>query len=131
MIKENNILEKTLEIAEKGYGTYRWSYDMRSYLPVAGAMKMVQKKEYESIACGGFSAGCDMLLRAIAFTSVRCDLMILQGPWIPVLEEHAETVVSAIRERILRFGFSAVRRMMTVFRWRNNSMRLQNGENVM
>ncbi|WP_443649135.1 hypothetical protein [Blautia faecicola] len=80
MIKENNILEKTLEIAEKGYGTYRWSYDMRSYLPVAGAMKMVQKKKYESIACGGFSAGCDMLLRAIAFTSVRCDLMILQGP---------------------------------------------------
>lgn len=80
MIKENNILEKTLEIAEKGYGTYRWSYDMRSYLPVAGAMKMVQKKEYESIACGGFSGGCDMLLRAIAFTSVRCDLMILQGP---------------------------------------------------
>ena len=40
---------------------------MRSYLPVAGAMKMVQKKEYESIACGGFSGGCDMLLRAIAF----------------------------------------------------------------
>lgn len=53
---------------------------MRSYLPVAEAMKMVQKKEYESIACGGFSAGCDMLLGAIAFTSVRCDLMILQGP---------------------------------------------------
>ena len=92
---------------------------------------MVQKKEYESIACGGFSGGCDMLLRAIAFTSVCCDLIILQGPWIPVLEEHAETVVSAIRKRILRFGFSAVRRMMTVFRWRNNSMRLQNGENVM
>ena len=72
---------------------------MRSYLPVAGAMKMVQKKEYESIACGGFSGGCDMLLRAIAFTSVCCDLIILQGPWIPVLEEHAETVVSAIREK--------------------------------
>ena len=91
---------ETIQSAEPdGYGTYRWSYDMRSYLPVAGAMKMVQKKEYESIACGGFSAGCDMLLRAIAFTSVRCDLMILQGPWIPVLEEHAETVVSAIREK--------------------------------
>ena len=40
---------------------------------------MVQKKEYESIACGGFSGGCDMLLRAIAFTSVCCDLIILQG----------------------------------------------------
>ena len=52
---------------------------MRSYLPVAGAMKMVQKKEYESIACGGFSGGCDMLLRAIAFTSVCCDQIILQA----------------------------------------------------
>ena len=48
---------------------------MRSYLPVAGAMKMVQKKEYESIACGGFSGGCDMLLRAIAFTSVCLSLI--------------------------------------------------------
>lgn len=30
---------------------------------------------------------------------VRCDLLILQSPWIPVQEEHVETVVSAIREK--------------------------------
>lgn len=91
---------ETIQSAEPdGYGTYRWSYDMRSYLPVAGAMKMVQKESYQTVACGGFSAGCDMLLRAIAFTSVRCDLLILQSPWIPVLEEHVEAVVSAIREK--------------------------------
>ena len=91
---------ETIQSAEPdGYGTYRWSYDMSSYLPVAGAVKMVQKESYQTIACGGFSAGCDMLLRTIAFTSVRCDLLILQSPWIPVLEEHVKAVVSAIREK--------------------------------
>ena len=40
-----------------GYGTYRWSYDETSYLPVADAMEAVQDKGYGKIMCGGFSAG--------------------------------------------------------------------------
>ena len=40
-----------------------------SALPVANSMEMVQNQGYHKIACGGFSAGCDMLLRAVAFSS--------------------------------------------------------------
>ena len=72
---------ETIQSAEPdGYGTFRWSYDDTSFLPVANALDAVQDAGYDKIACGGFSAGCDMLLRAIAFTPARCDLLILQSP---------------------------------------------------
>lgn len=91
---------ETVQSAEPdGYGTYRWSYDMTSYLPVARSMEKMQNEGYHKIVCGGFSAGCDMLLRAITFTSARCDLLILQSPWIPVLQEQTEALVRAISKK--------------------------------
>ena len=91
---------ETVQSAEPdGYGTYRWSYDSTSYLPVANSMEKVQNQGYHKIACGGFSAGCDMLLRAVAFSPAGCDLLLLQSPWIPVLQEHAEAVVRAISQK--------------------------------
>ena len=60
---------ETVQSAEPdGYGTYRWSYDSTSYLPVANSMERIQNQGYHKIACGGFSAGCDMLLRAVTFS---------------------------------------------------------------
>ena len=91
---------ETVQSAEPdGYGTYRWSYDSTSYLPVANSMESVQNQGYHKIACGGFSAGCDMLLRAVAFSPAGCDLLLLQSPWIPVLQENAEVVVRAISQK--------------------------------
>lgn len=91
---------ETVQSAEPdGYGTYRWSYDGTSYLPVAASIKSVQNEGYHKIACGGFSAGCDMLLRAVAFSPAACDLLILQSPWIPVLQDHSEDVVHAISQK--------------------------------
>ena len=91
---------ETIQSAEPdGYGSYRWSYDMVSYLPVANAIEKLQGEGYQKIVCGGFSSGCDMLLRTITFTSVRCDLLILQSPWLPFLENHAAELVDAIQQK--------------------------------
>ena len=91
---------ETIQSAEPdGYGTFRWSYDDTSFLPVANALDAMQGEGYDKIACGGFSAGCDMLLRAIAFTPARCDLLILQSPWIPVLQEHKAAILQALRQK--------------------------------
>ena len=92
-------LETVQSAQPDGYGTYRWRYDSTSYLPVANAMERVQNQGYEKIACGGFSAGCDMLLRAVTYSPARCDLLILQSPWIPILGEQAEAVVRAISQK--------------------------------
>ena len=91
---------ETIQSAEPdGYGTYRWSYDEVSFLPVAGALERMQGEGYEKIVCGGFSAGCDMLLRAIALTPARCDCLVLQSPWIPFLQEHADALTQALRQK--------------------------------
>ena len=91
---------ETIQSAEPdGFGTYRWSYDMTSYLPVAEAIEKMQGAGYERIVCGGFSAGCDMLLRTIAFSPARCDALVLQSPWIPMLENHAGELTDAIRQK--------------------------------
>mgnify|MGYP001509189644 FL=1 len=91
---------ETIQSAEPdGYGTFRWSYDDTSFLPVANALDAMQGEGYDKIACGGFSAGCDMLLRAIAFTPARCDLLILQSPWLPVLQAHKEAILQALRQK--------------------------------
>ena len=94
---------ETIQSAEPdGYGTYRWSYDMESYLPVAEAIEKVQDAGYEKLVCGGFSAGCDMLLRAIALSPARCDALVLQSPWIPMLENHARELIDALRRKDIR-----------------------------
>ena len=91
---------ETIQSAEPdGFGTYRWSYDMTSYLPVADAIEKMQHAGFDRIVCGGFSAGCDMLLRAITFSSARCDALILQSPWIPMLENHAGELTDALRQK--------------------------------
>ena len=91
---------ETIQSAEPdGYGTYRWSYDMVSYQSVARALKRIQSEGYGQIVCGGFSAGCDMLLRTVLFTPARCDMLILQSPWIPLLHENARQLIDAIGQK--------------------------------
>ncbi len=46
---------ETVQSAEPdGYGTYRWSYDMTSYLPVAHSMEKVQKQGYQKLPAAVF-----------------------------------------------------------------------------
>ena len=91
---------ETIQSAEPdGYGTYRWSYDMVSYQSVARALKRIQSEGYGQIVCGGFSAGCDMLLRTVLFTPARCDMLILQSPWIPLLQDDAVRVIDAVGKK--------------------------------
>jgi len=72
---------------------------MTSYVPVAEAMEKAQREGYEKVVCGGFSAGCDMLLRSVLFAPARCDLLLLQSPWLPVLKDHGEALVKAVRQK--------------------------------
>lgn len=91
---------ETIQSAEPdGYGSYRWSYDRLSYLPVANALEAMQKEGYQTLACGGFSAGCDMLLRTIAFSSARCDILLLQSPYIPMLAAHTKELTRAMQKK--------------------------------
>ena len=92
-------LEAVQSAEPDSFGTWRWRYDEASYKPVAQAMLQVGCAGYGKVVCGGFSAGCDMLLRAVAWSPACCDALILQSPWLPSLHEHAEEVIRALREK--------------------------------
>lgn len=40
-----------------------------------------------------------MLLRAVVFSPAACKLLLLQSPWILVLQEHTETMVRAVSRK--------------------------------
>ena len=93
---------ETVQSAEPdSYGTYRWRYDRTAFLPVAQAMQHMQDADYARVVCGGFSAGCDMLLRAVLWSPARCDTLLLQSPWLPILQDCAEDVVSALQRKVI------------------------------
>lgn len=92
-------LETVQSAVPDGYGTFRWNYDMSSYLPVAHALEKVQSEGYKMIVCGGFSAGCDMLLRTIMYSEALCNTLVLQSPWIPVLKGHEEELLKAVKQK--------------------------------
>lgn len=97
---ENQWQIETIQSAEPdGYGTYRWSYDQAYYLPVAEAIEKARKEGYRKVICGGFSAGCDMLLRSIMYSTANCDMLVLQSPWIPILRKCEENLISAVKEK--------------------------------
>ena len=91
---------ETVQSAEPdGHGTYRWSYDTVSCLPVAEALQKARDAGYQRVAGGGFSAGCDMLLRAMPVSEARCDTLVLQSPWIPILKEQPEALIKALGQK--------------------------------
>lgn len=92
-------LETVQSAQPDGYGTFRWRYDMSSFWPVAEALERVRDEGYDTVVCGGFSAGCDMLLRAIAFSPARCDRLILQSPWVPLTQTHSRALTDAVRRK--------------------------------
>ena len=93
---------ETIQSAEPdSYGTFRWRYDRTAFLPVAEAMQQMQDAGYARVVCGGFSAGCDMLLRAVMWSPARCDTLLLQSPWLPILEDCTNDVVHALQRKAI------------------------------
>ena len=113
---------ETVQSAEPdGCGTYRWSYDMASFLPVAGALEALQTEGYETMVCGGFSAGTCC---CAPFASPRRAAMC----WS--CKARGFRFCRSIRTRwcghsgksTLRCGFSAVWRMKTACRLQGSSI---------
>ena len=43
-----------------------------------------------------------MLLRSVCFSPAVCDMLILQSPWIPVLQEYGHDLVQTLREKNIK-----------------------------
>lgn len=83
-------------------GSYRWNYEGENYLEVVRAMEKIPWNTYQNTYLGGFSAGCDMILRVITLTEGSCTGLFLQSPWIPFLKENTADILAAITKKGIR-----------------------------
>lgn len=78
---------------------FRWNYDDVDYKQVNDCIRHIQWNDYEHKYLAGFSAGCDMILRAITLTDITCDEILLQSPWIPFINENLQRIIDKFKEK--------------------------------
>ncbi len=81
------------------YSRYRWNYDDVDYRQVIDCAKHIMWEEYEQHYLAGFSAGCDMILRAITLTDLACNEVFLQSPWIPFSKEQMLAICNSCKDK--------------------------------
>ena len=61
-----------------------------------------------------------MLLRSVCFSTAGCNMLILQSPWIPILQEHGHDLVQTLREKNIKYESFVDQMMKIVCRWHSN-----------
>ncbi len=76
---------------------FRWEDMGTGPSQLEKAMQGISGKAYEEVVLGGFSAGCNTLLRGISEEGITCDTLILQSPWIPVLHQEIDILIDKLK----------------------------------
>lgn len=84
------------------YERFRWHYDDTNYQDATGRLQEIAEANYDKLFLGGFSAGCDMILRILTLTDTTCHTILLQSPWTPFIETHAEDIAAALKSKNIR-----------------------------
>ena len=79
------------------YNLYRW--EDKGEVQLDKIASEIYWGKYSHTALCGFSAGCNEILKTLAFTDVACDKVILICPWIPVLDENLDEITTALKNK--------------------------------
>jgi len=69
---------------------YRWEDEGTGPIQLQETIDMIEWDSYDNKILCGFSSGCNTILRAIRDRGVNCNKIILQSPWIPVIENNSD-----------------------------------------
>ncbi|WP_422485816.1 TPR end-of-group domain-containing protein [Gudongella sp. DL1XJH-153] len=78
---------------------FRWEDEGTGPMQLKESMQKMQWDSYEKKTIGGFSAGCNVILRAILEQDISCSSIILQSPWIPVVDNDIGGLVDKIKSK--------------------------------
>lgn len=84
------------------YNLYRWEDDGNGAIQLAKALLSLPWRDYDETILCGFSAGCNTILRAIVDEDVKCSRIILQSPWIPMIEQSLTKVIQHIKQKNIK-----------------------------
>ncbi len=80
-------------------GIFRWDEDGTGPIQLKESIQKIEWDSYKEKVLGGFSAGCNVILRAILEQNISCSKIILQSPWIPVIDNHISSLVETIKRK--------------------------------
>ena len=76
------------------YQLFRWEDEGNGPTQLENAINSISWESYSVKVLGGFSSGCNTILRFLRETNNKVDKIILQSPWIPCIEEDLEGLIS-------------------------------------
>ena len=78
------------------YMLYRWEDDGETQLH--GVIEKLPWGSYETRMLCGFSAGCNEILKTLVKADVKCEEIILQSPWIPMIDDNLDALLVALKK---------------------------------
>ena len=103
VLGDNNLQVEYMQSEEiDSFGIFRWEDEGSGPLQLKNCLKKIQWDEYGKRILGGFSAGCNVILRAILEEDICCSAIILQSPWIPMIENQLVTLVEILKEKNIK-----------------------------
>jgi len=84
------------------YELYRWEENGTGVYQLNNVCSEIHWSNYDTRILGGFSAGCNVILKAILENKVHCHYIILQSPWIPVINEEMDNILEALKQKEIK-----------------------------
>lgn len=79
-------------------GIFRWEDEGSGPKQLANELKRIMWDEYDKTVFCGFSSGCNTILRCILSEGVECTSIIMQSPWIPMIDTMLDEITDRIEE---------------------------------
>lgn len=76
------------------YKLYRWEND--SEIQLNQVVDTIEWGKYDSHILCGFSAGCNEILKTLLHGYIKCEGIIFQSPWMPVIDENIEKIMDIL-----------------------------------
>lgn len=84
------------------YQLYRWSDKGNGDCQLNNVCSEIDWNNYSTRILGGFSAGCNVILKTLLENKVVCDYIFLQSPWIPVINEEMDNILTTLKQKKIK-----------------------------
>lgn len=102
-MKESGYQVEYLQSCElDSYELYRWDDDGNGDCQLSNACSEIDWNNYSTRILGGFSSGCNVILKALLEDKFASNYIFLQSPWIPIINEKMDNIIEALKQKKIK-----------------------------
>lgn len=106
IVKEDFQLEAVQSARPDSFGRFRWQENDEDWRELIKLTEKLPLEEYREVSLAGFSAGCNIILRAVTLSPLTVKNILLQSPWIPFFEENEAAVIAALKKKSITINIA-------------------------